>query len=218
MAMWLYAVGIDEVRDIFGADETLAVRLRALALKAFSAPTPPRTGLLNRVFRRKSTPPLARNASCPSQADFESLLCGRFIQPSRLPEAWQVMRIWLSELSWGEAEYDLAQPGFDALEFALARVGVPSPTSVGSLLANDAQLPLLPSAGTSVGYSKHHHVLAVRDELASRLDDLPQEFATKVTKLLELLDQFPHWAGEAGQVGRPAPDLLVIWDRGSPTG
>lgn len=209
-----YAIGIDEVRDIFGADQRLAAHLRALASDAFPAPNPPARTLLNRLgplFRRDAA--LVVDPTMPTSSDVEGLLTGRFCPPERRAPSWLVVHRWLADLSWGSIERPLGQTELDDLDFALAKAGLPSPFALGRLLAGDAQLPLLPAPGMSVGYAKHHLVMAMWDALADVVPRLEAPDAEQVTTLLDFLSCFSGWAQDAQSQSRPAPDLLTIWDR-----
>lgn len=211
-----FVLGIDEVRDIFGAAPSLAARLRAVAASAFPPPArPQRPGLLGwlgPVFKRDEK--LIVDPGRPCGADVDALLAGRFCPPERLGPAWEILCVWLAELAHGQAEISANAERLGELEFSLARAGLPSPLALGTLLANDPQLPLLPPAGTSVGYAKHHHVRAVCQALGERVSDLPEPDRDVLEPFLQALSPWDSWTGAALAAGRPKPDLVVVWDRG----
>ncbi|MDO4785252.1 MAG: hypothetical protein Q3997_09245 [Propionibacteriaceae bacterium] len=211
-----FALGIDEVRDIFGAAPELAARLRAAAAEAFPAPDPPRRpgllGWLGPVLKRDDR--LIVDPRRPTRADVDTLLAGRFCPPERLVPAWDLLTVWLTSLAFGQATLLASPDQLSELEFSLARVGLPSPLALGTLLANDPQLPLLPPPGTSVGYAKHHHVRAVRAALEERMAELPGTDQDLLRPFLDALSGWDEWQAQAAGLGRPKPDLFVIWQRG----
>lgn len=212
-----FALGIDEARDVFGADDQLAGRLRTAAGQHWATPERPRkTGLLGSLgplFRRD--PRLEVDPRRPTGADIDALLTGRFIAPDRLGAAWQVLELWFAEIGWGDASWDLDPAGFDAVEFALARAGLPSPYALGKLMALDARLPIVPSATTSCGYAKNSHVLRTAQALSVVMSDLADEHGDFAGEVLRFLNRFEQWGTAAAEAGRPAPDLLVVWHRTS---
>ena len=77
----LYAIAINEVRDIFSAPEETATALRAIAADRFAESPPASTGLLSRlgpVFRRAPDAPVIR-PGVPSGSDVDALLTGRHV-------------------------------------------------------------------------------------------------------------------------------------------
>lgn len=209
-----YALGIDEVRDIFGAPPELAARLRSAAASAFPPPETPKRGLLNWLGPlRKRDERLVVDPHNPQAADVDTLLSGRFCPPDRLAAAWRLLTIWLEDLSWGELTMEVTAEQFDELEFSLARAGLPSPLSLGTLLANDPQLPLLPPPGSSVGYAKHRHLYAVRDALSDTSASLEEKDQEILNPMLQFLDRMDQWSKDAESTRRPQPDLFVVWDR-----
>src|SRR5690606_40003393 len=75
----LYAIGIDEVRGMFGARPDEAQRLREIAARALEPePVAPSGGLLSRlgpIFRRPPGAPVI-SPTQPQPADLEALLAG----------------------------------------------------------------------------------------------------------------------------------------------
>lgn len=90
----LYAIGIDEVRDVFRASPELAAELRRVAETAYPPKTtPPAPGLLGKLgplFRRPAGAPVV-SPDTPVEADVADLLAARFIRPERQPAAWRLL-------------------------------------------------------------------------------------------------------------------------------
>lgn len=98
-----FAIGITELRDMFGAEPELASRLRQIAAADFPAPADPhgrRRKLLGRVgpaMKRPIDPPTVPHR--PAPPDVEALLTAHAIGPERQGYAWQIVLAWLGELS-----------------------------------------------------------------------------------------------------------------------
>lgn len=210
----LYAIAIDQVRDIFGADAELAARLRRVSSHAISVDNPQRPSMLSKLgplFRRPIEPPNIP-VNQPLGYDVENLLSGRYIKPERLPYSWTIFQCWLADLACGDVVISANQSDAEQLDFALAAAGLPSDFAVGNLLARDPHILLRPSDGMTVGYSKANHAIAtgmaLRQTLASLPDGPKRELAEQITEFLELLAQ---WKAEREQ--QAAPDLFGIWRR-----
>ncbi|MEL4358613.1 MULTISPECIES: hypothetical protein [unclassified Luteococcus] len=213
----MYAIGIDEVRDMFGATPQVAGRLRTIASEAFRVPrvgqaSPGRLGKLGPLFRRAPDAPVIPPGT-PLPSDIETLLAGRFVAPERLRVSWRVVDVWLAERSWARHSLDRSAPEIDQLEFELTRAGLPSQYGVRKLMALDAQLPLRPATGMTVGYSKHAHVLASGRALSDCLPQVQQHSRERAQRLADFLLGFESLAGQAQADQRPAPDLFVTFDR-----
>ena len=89
----LWAIGIGEVREIFGApSEVAAARLAELTPPAVTSPRAPGLlGKLGPLLRRASDAPVIP-ADQPTRADAEALLKGSFIVPNRLPAGLEKLR------------------------------------------------------------------------------------------------------------------------------
>lgn len=210
----LYAIGITELRDMFGAAPELAEQLRAVTADRFPAPRDERRrgsliGRIGPALKRPIDPPVA--PARPTMADADALLAGRAIVPERLVYAWQVARAWLEARSWGSCELELDAAGLSRVEFDLARVGLPSPLALERLLQGNPQLPLRTLAGQRFGYEKNAHVEATRQGLSLVIGDLAETSLPVAGKILEFLNDFPQWSNQAGDEARPAPDLVAIW-------
>ncbi|MFZ2260581.1 MAG: hypothetical protein WAV52_07565 [Luteococcus japonicus] len=214
----MYAIGIDEVRDMFGATPAVAGTLRQIASEAFrTAPEPPRApgmlGKLGPLFARAPDAPMVPHGS-PLPSDVENLLAGRFVAPERLEPAWQVVDAWLASRSLARHVLHRTPREVDQLEFELTRAGLPSQFGIGKLQALDAQLPLRPLPGMTVGYCKHAHVLASGRALQAVLPEVLPHSRERATALADFLLSFETLAGAARTNGRPLPDLFVTFDQG----
>ena len=110
------AIAIDEVRDIFGADEGLAMKLRRWAEARFSVPVHHH----RRPRWRSPFHPLYKpNVECsmlptgwPTPHDVEDLVCGRYIESDRSARCWRLVNEWLTHLSWGWTEIPMSVARF----------------------------------------------------------------------------------------------------------
>lgn len=213
----LYAVGLDEVRAVFGAADEVAPRLRELAQRAFAAPPgpdPARTGLLSKlgpIFRR---PPAAQviSPTQPEPHDVEVLLAGGYVRPERAGATWRVLETLVCGLAWGSTRLDLTTESLDELDFALARGGVPASVGLRHLLDTSAGLSLRSVPGLTMGYSPYTTALAMAGAYRAAL---PQIRSTEQQELINALagwlDGFVGWSQAAAGQGRPVPDLFGFW-------
>lgn len=210
----LYAIGIDEMRDWFGAGPATAATLRGVAAERFRVPAAERrpTGMLSKLgplFRRDPWAPRIP-AELPSPSDVETLINAHFVPPERLDAAWTVVGAWLDALAWGRVITVLGATEWRDLEFDLARAGVPSQYAISKLWGLDPSLPLRPVPGTEVGYARHHHAVATRgalDAARARVMDSSREPLHAVLGFLRELD---GWSAAAAATGRPAPDVVGV--------
>ena len=216
----LYAIGIDEVRDWFGAGSETAATLRGITAERFWAPLaehrPPSGGMLAKLgplFRHDPWAPRLP-LGLPTPNDVEQLITGRFVAPDGLSRAWTVMRVWLEELSWGHLVLALADSEWRALEFDLARAGVPSQFAISKLWGLDPALPLGAEPGTSIGYAKHHHAVATADHLRAVAHRVGGNSRDPVRQVVDFLETLSGWNAAAAAAGRPTPDVVGSW-RGS---
>ena len=209
----LHAISIDEVRDIFGAEDDLAERLRGCARAGFSVPSPRRRGLWSRLVPLTRTDPDAPvlPPGFPTPGDVEDLLAGRYVPPEHLSRCWRVLDLWLAELAWGTTSLSLGPDEIDDLEFDLARAGLPAELSLRRLLAGDPQIPLRPAPDMRTGYSRSCHVAATHEALSTVAGRVDERHTGLVEQLVDFLARFCEWSEEAPEAGRPAPDLLVVW-------
>lgn len=213
----LYAIGIDDVRDMFGAAPERAATLRSVAAEKFRVPQVEQrqAGMLSKIgplFRRDPWAPKIP-VDQPSPADVESLVTGKFVAPERLAPAWQVFQTWLDELSFGHVALTMTQPEWNDVGFDLARSGVPSQYSLERLLGQGLAIPLRPVASVEAGYAPQSHVLATRAELRQARDHVLPATAPALDEILSLLNNFDAYTRSADASGRPAPDAVAILRR-----
>lgn len=189
----LFGIGIDSVRDIFGADEQLATHLREVVVRAFAPANPKSPGLLGKLgplFKR--APATEVNAAMPLPADADALLAGGYIPPDRLVQSWELMLVWLDELSTHSV--DISFHDFDAVEFDLARLGLSSEFALRSLAERELGIPLRPLPGQVTGYCRNLHATETFTALTRVLSgshddpDLQTETSAVVRPLMSLLE------------------------------
>ncbi|MGO4958476.1 hypothetical protein ACTQ49_14630 [Luteococcus sp. Sow4_B9] len=222
----LYAISINEVRDMFGATAPVAGMLRRISAESLRTYRPQEAaqpgadaqrggrGMLNRLgplFKRPAHAPLVPHGS-PLPSDVETLIAGRFVAPERLDASWELVDGWLSHRAFGQHRLERTGQQLEQLEFELTRAGLPSQYGIGKLMALDAQIPLRPSPGMTVGYCKHAHVLATAKALDAVLPEVLPESHARAADLAVFLGRFQEWGGAARTSGRPQPDLFVILD------
>jgi hypothetical protein len=208
----LYAIGIDEVRDMFGASTESAERLRSQADQAFARPQPTeRTGLLSKlgpIFRRVPGTPVLEPGD-PLPEDLDRILSGAYVPAERALPTWRILEVLIKENSWGTTRLPLGRSDLDSLDFALARGGVHAAAGLWHLLHQPTQLPLIPPAGLQVGYHSGEQATWMAHSYRESLPEIePPEHQEVVYRLANWLDGFLHWADIAPTLGRPAPDLL----------
>lgn len=211
----LYAIGIDELRDVFSGSPDVAANLRSVALAAF--PAPPRhspTGMLSKLgplFRRPPEAPVIR-PGVPTEHDLLAVVSGRFIPPERVPAAWALVRAYLEAQSWGSLPLELSQRQLDELEFDLAKAGMSSAYGLRKLFVDPLGVPLNTPPGMVAGFVHAERVDDWRrawDEAAAQLEGPNQALARSVADWLEL---FPAWAEAAMASGRSTPDAIALFE------
>jgi len=211
----LYAIGIDEVRGMFGAPPEQQVRLRELAKKAFTpAEDPRRRGLITKLGPIFKRPPAAVviSPTQPVPTDVEVLLRGAYVPPDRTGATWRLLETLVQGSAWGSTLMDLTQEGLDDLDFALARGGVTSAVGLRHLLNSTTSISLVPVRGLTVGWHPHDKALAMAAAYRAALPQVKTaEQQEVVAALVSWLDGFVPWARSAADAGRPAPDLLGFW-------
>lgn len=173
----LFAIGIDDLRDVFRADPALSERLRGLAAARFPAPGgSSRRRALTRVgplLRRH--PATQVDPARPSAADLELILAGGHVPTGRLLPCWRLFVAFLEELARDHRLVVIEDP--EALEFDLARAGLPSQFALRNLALRPLGIPLPPLAGHIAGYTPHAHAaatLAALDAVGARAEGLPR--------------------------------------------
>jgi hypothetical protein len=211
----LYAVGIEEVRGMFGASPQVAEHLREVARRAFAPPTvEARGGLLSKlgpIFKRVPATPVI-SPTQPEPHDVEVLLAGAYVPPDRTGATWRLLETLVQGIAWGSTRMSLTPQSLDDLDFALARGGVSASVGLRHLLNSTMSLNLVPVQGLTVGWHPHHKALAMAAAYRSAIQDIKTEEQREMIKSLTTwLDGFLPWAQVAASLGRPVPDLVGFW-------
>ncbi len=211
-SMRLYAIAIDEVRDIFRATPEVAGSLRAMAAARFGENSPQQPGLLGKlgpVFRRAPDAPVVR-PDLPSGSDVDALLCGRYVAPHRLAACWLLLETWLEGLAWGSTGLELTEARLNDVDFDLVRAEVPSRHGLRSLLTADLGIALMPCPGLAAGWVHGDHVRAMAATWRAAVPRLDAEDRPLAEAVVAWLDEFRRWSSEAPAAHRPPPDLVAI--------
>lgn len=211
----LYAVGIDEVRGMFGASPQVAEHLREVARRAFAPPAvEARSGLLSKlgpIFKRVPATPVI-SATQPEPHDVEVLLAGAYVPPDRTGATWRLLETLVQGIAWGSTRMSLTRQSLDDLDFALARGGVSAAVGLRHLLNSTMSLNLIQVQGLTVGWHPHHKALAMAAAYRSAIQDIKTgEQREMIKSLTSWLDGFLPWAQVAASLGRPVPDLVGFW-------
>lgn len=212
----LYAIGIEELRGMIGADPGYAERLRDIAGRAFAPASVGARGggLLSRLgplFRRVPGTPVV-SPTDPEPHDVELVLTGAYVPHERMGAAWRVVETLTQGMAWGSTRMELPSHGMDDLDFALARGGVSAAVGLRHLLTCTTSVGLLPVSGLTVGWHPYAKALAMAGAYRAAMSELKtQQQQGLIAALVIWLDGFPAWAGAADQLGRPQPDLIGFW-------
>jgi hypothetical protein len=211
----LYAVGIEEVRGMFGASPQVAEHLREVARRAFAPPVEVgRGGLLSKlgpIFKRVPGTPVI-SPTQPEPHDVEVLLAGAYVPPDRAGATWRLLETLVQGITWGSTRMSLTAQSLDDLDFALARGGVSASVGLRHLLNSTMSLNLVPVQGLTVGWHPHHKALAMAAAYRSAIQDMKTEEQREMINALTIwLDGFVPWAQVAASLGRPVPDLVGFW-------
>jgi hypothetical protein len=212
----LYAIGIDEVRGMFGAAPHEQERLRSVASQALSPrqDTYRRGGLITKLGPIFKRPPAAAviSPTQPVPQDVEVLLAGAYVPPDRTGATWRVLETLVQGTAWGSTRMSLTTESLDDLDFALARGGVSSSVGVRHLLSSPTSLSLMPVRGLAVGWHPHETALAMAGAYRAAMPQVKtREQQEMVAGLVTWLDGFIPWAQVAVTMRRPAPDLVGFW-------
>jgi hypothetical protein len=212
----LYAVGIDEMRGMVGADEAYAAHLHGLAQQAL-APEPVGArsgGLLSRlgpIFRRVPAAPVV-SPTDPEPHDVQVLLAGAYVPPERAGATWRVLEVLVQGMAWGSTKLELTATQMDDLDFALARGGVSAAVGLRHLLNSTTSVGLLPVTGLTVGWHPYEKALMMASAYRTAMAELKtQDQQELVAALVVWLDGFVPWSEVARQLGRPTPDLVGFY-------
>jgi len=211
----LYAVGLDEVRGIFGASPETAAHLRTIAERAFTpAADESRTGLLSKLgplFRRPPTTQVIAPTQ-PEPRDVEVLLAGAYVPPERTGATWRVLETLVCDIAWGSTRMSLSAEGLDDLDFALARGGVSAAVGLRHLLDNRTGLNLVPVQGLVVGWHPYETALAMAGAYRAAMPQIKTtEQQEMIAALAGWLDGFVPWSQVSASLGRPVPDLVGFY-------
>lgn len=212
----LYAIGIDEVRGMVGADDGYAAHLRGIAEHAL-APEPAGArsgGLLSRlgpIFRRVPASPVVSPTE-PEPHDVDVLLAGAYVHPERAGATWRVLEILAQGMAWGSTKLELTGAQMDDLDFALARGGVSAAVGLRQLLSSTTSIGLLPVTGLTVGWHPFQKALMMASAYRGAMAELKtQDQQELIAALVVWLDGFVPWSEVAQNLGRPAPDLVGFY-------
>ncbi|GAA1395474.1 DUF7691 family protein [Luteococcus peritonei] len=215
----LYAISIDQARDMVGAVPQEAERLRAVAREGFRVepPRPAPRGLLAKLgplLRHPPDAPVLPHGH-PLPSDVDALLAGRYVQPERLRPAWRVVEAWLAHDGRGHLVLPTSRAVFEQTEFELARAGLSSDFALGRLMLGDPRIGLRPVPGMRVGYAKNRQVLATSRALAQVLPQVQPTTRERLEPLADFLASCETWSrperpDESGR--QSAPDLVAVLD------
>ena len=217
----LYAVGIEEVRAMFGASPQVAEHLRAVAQRAFAPPglegphdPAGRGGLLSKlgpIFKRVPATPVI-SPTQPEPHDLEVLLAGAYVPPNRTGASWRLLETLVQSIAWGSTRMGLTAQELDDLDFALARGGASASIGLRHLLNSTLSLNLIPVNGLKVGWYPHQKATAMAEAYRSAMPGIKTEGQREMINSLTIwLDGFVPWAQVAASLGRPVPDLVGFW-------
>jgi hypothetical protein len=212
----LYAIGIDEVRSMFGAAPAEKDRLREIATHALTPPQDERRrgGLLTKLGPMFKRPPAAVviSPTQPVPQDVEVLLAGAYVPPDRTGATWRVLETLVQGTAWGSTLMSLTAESLDDLDFALARGGVSASVGLRHLLNSTTSVTLVPVHGLTVGWHPHEKALAMAGAYRAAMPQVQtREQQEMVAALVTWLDGFIPWAQVAVRLHRPAPDLVGFW-------
>ncbi|HSK32200.1 MAG TPA: hypothetical protein VK903_01830 [Propionicimonas sp.] len=208
----LYAIAIDEVREIFGAPEATATALRAVAAHRFPAAPSTAPGLLAKlgpVFRRAPDAPVLR-PGVPSGSDVDTLLAGRYVPPHRLSACWALFEAFVESMAWGSTSQPVGEAELNEFDFDLARAAVPSRFGLRHVLRADLGISMLPPPGLAAGFAHSDHVTAMATAWHAAWPLLEPDNQPIANSLLAWFDQYPGWVERASSASRPAPDLVAF--------
>lgn len=209
----LWAVGIDEVREIFSANPEVAERLRTAAAARFRTDLPRQRGLLGRLgpLLRPTTDPAAPRPGVPGSDDVEDLLAGRHIPPQRLGPAWALLEFWIDTLSWGTGEWPLTTGGLKDLDFDLARARVPARFGLSDLFTKGLGISLSLCENLAAGYVRGEHAQQMAAAWVAGTPELEPANQSVATGITGFLAHWPEWIRLAEEHDRPEPDLVATF-------
>ncbi|NHB84461.1 hypothetical protein G7085_07190 [Tessaracoccus sp. HDW20] len=131
----VFAIGIDDVRDIFGAEPGLASRLRQVAADRFGGGPPPAEAALVQADAARR-PDTEVRTDRPLRTDVDTLLSGGYVAPTG-----SLLLAGPDGVAGGTVRRHVQVPwdadAFDAVEWDLARAGLNSDYSLRRLADRD---------------------------------------------------------------------------------
>lgn len=150
-----HAVAIDDVRDLFGADERLAAEMRRVAAEAFPSEPGRRRPFLPLLRRPRE---FAVDPNRPTSDDLSILLSGGHVSPERTLPSWRLLRALLAHRAIATATVCTPSREWDGVEFELSRHGLDSHYALRRLGERQLGIPLRGVEGELNGYAKCVHV------------------------------------------------------------
>ena len=173
----LYAIGIEEMRGMFGASAARRrEHLREIAQRAFApaAGTAP-AGLL--VQARPDLPPGAGRPGhladrSPSRTTSRCCWPARTCRRTGPGATWRVLETLVQGIAWGSTRMSLTAQGLDDLDFALARGGVSAAVGLRHLLEHQPEPRPVPVHGLTVGWHPYEQALAMAGAYRSAMPQI----------------------------------------------
>lgn len=206
--LWLYAVDIDQVRGIFGADPSLADRLRTVAANTFADQTAVAPGLLGKLgpaFRRPPDAPIIR-PGVPTALEVDALLASRYLPPDRLSAAWVLLLAWLEEVAPDPLRLSVSAAQLSEFDFDLTCSGVPSRLGLTDLLKTGLGIPLAPGPGWAAGWVPAERAALIAPSWRICLAELAEDRRQLAGTVLKWLETHSGWTGPD-----PSPDLVAVF-------
>jgi hypothetical protein len=209
----LWAIGINDVRGIFGADPETADRLREAAAAHFGAAGRSQPGLLGKLgpFLRGGNDPVGPRPGTPSSEDVEDLLSGHYLAPHRLVPAWNLLEFWMTTSAIGVGEWPLTESGLNEFDFDLVRAQVPARYGLSDLFKANLGISLTRCPGLAAGWVRGQHALGMLEHWPAGIDELEDQHRELADHILDFLTSFAQWTHQARAEGRPDPDLVAVF-------
>ena len=210
--MWLHAIALDEVRDMIGASDAEAARLRAVAADRFGRHPDGSTGLLGKlgpVLRRPIDAPVLR-PDTPLAEDCDRLLAGQHVPPPRLAASWRLLQAWIEATAWSSHSAPVDRAALNTLDFDLARAGVAARFGVSALVEHHLDIALLPPPELAAGHRSAGYALQAAAAWRAAAPELEPAAAAWISPAAEWLGRFGDWTQAAAAAGRRTPDLIAI--------
>jgi hypothetical protein len=211
----LHAMSVGELRDLFSGSPDAAAHLRTAAIAAFPPERKP-VGLLSKLgplFRHAPDAPIVR-PGVPTETDIQTLVAGHFIAPDRVTAAWALVEAYLDDAGWSTMTLTLDDHEVDALEFDLARAGMPSAYGLRKLFTEPLGIPLQNAPGQSAGFVRNERLAAWASGWGEAAEAVSQEHRETAERMATWLAGFAEWTTAAVAAGRLAPDAIATHTAG----